>query len=122
MAKKQAVSERYGDILDYVRWRGDLPFEADPWNEIDGLIIATVTYMNFGENERRFEDGRKESLREIQRSDRFAAYRQHEMKYAETKLGTLFRLMAESRRFCDIKILEYERFFSFFESFWQKFC
>ena len=106
MAKKQAVSERYGDILDYVRWRGDLPFEADPWNEIDGLIIATVTYMNFGENERRFEDGRRASLREIQRSDSFAAYPQREMKYAETKLGTLLQLMAESRRFCDIRILD----------------
>lgn len=47
MPSRPKASEPYGDILDYVRWRGDLSFTESPWNEIDGLIIATTTYMNF---------------------------------------------------------------------------
>ncbi len=34
-------------MLDYLAWRGDVPFETSPWNEIDGLLIATLSYLNF---------------------------------------------------------------------------
>lgn len=42
------------NLLDYLAWRGDVPFTASPWNEIDALIIATVSYLNFDgvDNER----------------------------------------------------------------------
>ena len=32
---------------DYVAWRGDLSFSAAPWNEIDGLLIAIFSYLDF---------------------------------------------------------------------------
>ena len=35
------------NMLDYLAWRGDVPFEASPWNEIDGLLIATLSYLDF---------------------------------------------------------------------------
>ena len=35
------------NMLDYLAWRGDVPFEVSPWNEIDGLLIATISYLNF---------------------------------------------------------------------------
>ena len=35
------------NMVDYLAWRGDLPFEAAPWNEIDGLLIATLSYLDF---------------------------------------------------------------------------
>ena len=35
------------NMLDYLAWRGDVPFETSPWNEIDGLLIATLSYLNF---------------------------------------------------------------------------
>ena len=47
-------TEAYGTILDYIRWRGDLDFERDPWNDIDSLILSQLCYANFGENERTF--------------------------------------------------------------------
>ena len=28
------------NILDYLDWRGDLPFTAAPFNEIDNLILS----------------------------------------------------------------------------------
>ena len=35
------------NMVDYLAWRGDVPFETSPWNEIDGLLIATLSYLNF---------------------------------------------------------------------------
>lgn len=34
-------------ILDYIKWRGDLPFSVDPINEIDALIFSQLSYLNF---------------------------------------------------------------------------
>ncbi len=33
------------NMLDYINWRGDLSFEADPFNEVDGLILAQLSYI-----------------------------------------------------------------------------
>ncbi|MCR5288396.1 MAG: DUF2974 domain-containing protein [Treponema sp.] len=35
------------DILDYIYWRGDIPFEVSPLNEIDALILCQLSYLNF---------------------------------------------------------------------------
>lgn len=33
------------NLMDYLRWRGDLPFsETAPWNEVDALIMAMLCY------------------------------------------------------------------------------
>lgn len=37
------------NILDYIKWRGDLSFEASPFNEVDGLIFAKLAYIVFDE-------------------------------------------------------------------------
>lgn len=36
-----------GNILTYLAWRGDLPFEAQPFNEVDNLILAEFSYIDF---------------------------------------------------------------------------
>lgn len=35
------------NILDYIRWRGDLSFEKDPLNDIDALVFARLSYLDF---------------------------------------------------------------------------
>ena len=35
------------NILDYIAWRGDLSFEQDEFNEVDGLIFAELCYLDF---------------------------------------------------------------------------
>ena len=35
------------NILDYLDWRGDLPFAVSPFNEVDGLILAELSFMDF---------------------------------------------------------------------------
>ncbi len=34
------------NILDYIKWRGDLSFSADPFNEVDALILARLSYLD----------------------------------------------------------------------------
>ena len=33
-----------GNVLDYLDWRGDVPFSADPFNEVDNLVLAQSAY------------------------------------------------------------------------------
>ena len=33
------------NILEYLDWRGDIPFSVSPFNEIDGLILSEFGYM-----------------------------------------------------------------------------
>lgn len=34
------------NIIDYVNWRGDLPFTVSPFNEVDGLILAELSFLD----------------------------------------------------------------------------
>ncbi len=35
------------NILDYIAWRGDVPFELSPFNEVDSLILSQLSYLDF---------------------------------------------------------------------------
>ena len=35
-----------GSVMDYLLWRGDLEFDRDPVNEVDGLIFSILSYMD----------------------------------------------------------------------------
>ena len=36
------------NLLDYLDWRGDLTLDQDPFNEVDNLILAEVSFVDFG--------------------------------------------------------------------------
>lgn len=36
------------DILDYLKWRGDLSLAVSPFNEVDNLILAELSFVDFG--------------------------------------------------------------------------
>lgn len=36
-----------GDIMDYLKWRGDLSLKQAPFNEVDHLILSQLAYVNF---------------------------------------------------------------------------
>lgn len=44
------------NILDYLKWRGDLTFAQDELNEVDNLILSTLAYIEF-DGIVRFEKG-----------------------------------------------------------------
>ena len=35
------------NIFDYMEWRGDLDLTQDPFNEVDSLILSTISYIDF---------------------------------------------------------------------------
>jgi hypothetical protein len=35
------------NLLDYLRWRGDLPLRASPFNAVDSLILSVLAYVPF---------------------------------------------------------------------------
>ena len=34
-------------VVDYLSWRGDLSFVERPFNEVDALILSTLSYLDF---------------------------------------------------------------------------
>ena len=34
-------------VFDYLEWRGDLDFDASPFNEIDAAILCLLSYLDF---------------------------------------------------------------------------
>ena len=85
------------NIVDYVVWRGDLKMELHPWNEVDGLLMANLSYLNFHgaqdakgwtlEEANRLElllpgttssyEGRKKAFELMAKSERFGKCRMH---------------------------------------------
>ncbi len=35
------------NIIDYLDWRGDIPFSVSPFNEVDNLIFSELSFINF---------------------------------------------------------------------------
>ena len=35
------------NIEDYLVWRGDVPFEVDPFNEVDNAVLCELVYTAF---------------------------------------------------------------------------
>ena len=86
------------NILDYLDWRGDVPFSADPFNEIDGLILSQFCYVplegvvssSFSEHITIPDAFRKYNADGVEKKLRILTFEQDNL---------LFRKLAESRRF-----------------------
>lgn len=35
------------NIFEYLKWRADIPFAVDPFNEVDNLVLAQLAYTDF---------------------------------------------------------------------------
>lgn len=36
-----------GNLIDYLKWKGDLSFEAMPFNELDAAVFSALAYLDF---------------------------------------------------------------------------
>ncbi len=84
------------NITDYLAWRGDVPFETAPWNEIDGLLCAVLSYLNF----HGLQDHRGWTLREAKRIDLL-------IEAPGASFGPrkqMFEAMADSARFGECRL------------------
>ena len=62
------------NIFGYLKWRADVPLQAAPFNDADNLILAELSYSDFGGIVP--EDGREIAIEEV--CERFFGSRSRE--------------------------------------------
>lgn len=90
------------NILTYIKWRGDLSFSNAPFQEVDNLVFATLSYLRFSKV---FQKTKKKSLTIKEASNLFFSL--DEQRYRSEHDLTLLRMMAESVRYGKVKIHSY---------------
>jgi hypothetical protein len=94
------------NMLDYLDWRGDLTLAERPFGEVDNLLLAELSYLDFGGvAPEAFGSG--VSLREAS-----ALYFQAHLKtvmgvLVPNSIPELARRMGESARFADVRLSGY---------------
>ena len=98
------------NILDYLEWRGDLTLEVSPFNEVDALLLAELSFINFEGIVPPPEIGRGVRLH-----DAAEAYctrnegREIDMGVlVPDRIPAMFCAMASSRRFGDMLVNAFE--------------
>ncbi|MBQ0018189.1 MAG: DUF2974 domain-containing protein [Clostridiales bacterium] len=93
-----------GNILDYLEWRGDLPFTYNRFNAIDALILSTITYINYpnaDENVTSFRKGYEEWLK-LPDDEKYRG-----LAVVKRRTEKLAGAISESKRFKDVRITAY---------------
>ena len=94
------------NILDYLNWRGDLTLAQSPFNEVDNLILAELSFVNFTG----IVPGPGEGEGVPLHSAAEAFFRSHEGGdmgmgvLVPDEIPTLLRKMAECPRFREMKV------------------
>ena len=89
-------------MMDYLTWRGDLSLAASPWNQVDGLILASFSYNDLGEHARGEEEI---TLRELAS---LLDLRERRLNTCGREWCELLYAMADTERFGGMRIHHYE--------------
>lgn len=82
------------NILDYIKWRGDLTLEQSEFNEIDALILSRFSYFPF---DNIIKENETVTIREL--SERFKREDINKMQILWEYDKDLFPAMGKSKRF-----------------------
>ncbi len=94
------------NILDYIKWRGDLSLSASPFNEVDNLILAELCFIDFENIVPPPDEKGKITLRDAAE----AFFEKHEGEkislglFVPSAIVELLREAAKSKRFSEIKL------------------
>ncbi len=77
------------DQFDYLAWRGDLVFSADGFNEVDGSMLAMLSYIDY-------DAISKEPIRMSEAAEGYCP----DQKYDSVKLGLIIPSKKINRLFC----------------------
>lgn len=99
------------NLMDYLDWRGDLTFSQSPFNEVDNLILAELSFVDFqsvvpaaGEN------GASVPLREA--AARYVALGRDKTLEGSVlvpeRIPAMLEKMCAAARFCDLRLNCYE--------------
>ena len=95
------------NLLDYLDWRGDLTLAQAPFNEVDNLILAELSFVNFGGIVPPPAGGKGVSLKRAAEAffARFSADEPIEMGVlVPDAIPEMLKKMAASRRFGSMKL------------------
>ncbi len=97
-------------IFNYLEWRGDLKLDADPLNEADGIILSTLSYLDFSFIKDDEYIPIEEAVRIIENTDNYLNF------YCPTpiikKIVTLLKVLSETPRFCSLLIGHFSNVYS----------
>lgn len=99
------------NILSYIKWRGDLTVRQSRFNEVDNLILSTLSYLSF---DGIIPESPAGSISIGQAAQRY--FRLHPLPDEQDieKMNTgsgrewMFYLMASSRRFRNMRLSNYK--------------
>ena len=93
------------NIVDYLKWRGDISFKVSPFNEVDNLILSEFAYI---------EISKKNTSKKITIEEAITKYlkkydkKELAKKFALSKNPTEFlKTLANSKRFKNLTITNY---------------
>ena len=95
------------DMLDYIRWRGDLPFTVSPPNEVDAVIFSTLSYIPF---RGRTVFHPEEAIPFSEAVEEFFSYPEPPNYIRAQRDLDLLKAAGESVRFGNTRITEYRQF------------
>ena len=94
------------NILDYLDWRGDLTLTERGFNEVDNLLLAELSYLDFGGI---VSPDFAQPIRLPEAMERYDAVREHETMgvLVPDQIPVLGRRMAQCVRFADLQLCAY---------------
>lgn len=87
-------------IIDFVKWRGDLNFQKQPYQQVDYLILSNLAYIQF---EQFIEST---SLFPLTIAQAYELYQKKNLK-VDNESYELFQEMAQYQRYQNIQIMSY---------------
>lgn len=100
-------SKTMATVFDYLRWRGDLSFRRDAFNEVDNLILCIISYINLKKLRSLWSFDPRDALamgevcRQLTEED-------EQLGLSTLDYIPLMRLAAETERFRDVKLLAFQ--------------
>ena len=92
------------NIMDYLKWRGDLSFSQDPPNSVDALIFSALVYIRYGA---RVESDPHTPITLKEAAEDFFAYEDHDIRIRVKNDLDLLHLAASTVRFGSTKVCMY---------------
>lgn len=96
------------NILDYITWRGDLSFRDDAFNDVDNLILCSLSYIGF-DGAADWESGETVTLSQTARW--FEAQPEKAQHVRSSFDRMLLRMAGESGRFGGVRLARHENKF-----------
>ncbi len=91
-----------GDMFDYLAWRGDLPFDRDPVNAVDGLIFSGLAYVGLSEV---VSENFLEPVTLAQAAEAFFSLPEERWRCRVKYDLKLLKAAAQTRRYGDVRLL-----------------